>query len=138
MLQLMQYDQTKHRYGRPPPKLSSVPIIICLYRFYHVFHQELSRFPKSERYTLGATCQQESLSLIRFCLRAASTNATEANIKRTHLQTAASHLDTLRLLLCLCKDCRCLPNQTYQRLDSNLVEAGRMLGGWLKSVPNSP
>ncbi|MDR0591358.1 MAG: four helix bundle protein [Candidatus Nomurabacteria bacterium] len=118
----------------PPPKLNSTPIIVSLYRFYHSFHTVLQHFPKSERYSLGATCQSEALNVIHSCLQAANTNAKRPTEKFAHLQAASAHLDTLRLLICLSKDCRCLPNQAYQQLDSNLVEIGRMLGGWLKSV----
>ena len=107
-----------------------------MYHLYQSFHELLTIFPKSERYSLGATCQDEMLTLLHLLLRAAGTS--KADEKYLHLKEAAVRLDSLRLLLDLCKDCRCISNQTYQQLDSTASEIGRMLGGWLKSVKSSP
>jgi hypothetical protein len=115
-----------------PGQFQNVPIIVSLYQFYSSFHDELMRFPKSERYSLGASCQAEMLDIIKRCLRAASSS--EHAKKRMYLEQASANLDVLRLLLSLCKDCRCISNQTYQQLDSKLSEIGLMLGGWLKSL----
>lgn len=103
-----------------------------MYHLYGSFHEVLITFPKSQRYSLGATCQTEMLELMKDCLKAAST--TQSAHKYAYLTNASAHLDVLRLLLSLAKDCRCVSNQTYQQLDSRLGEIGRMLGGWLKSV----
>lgn len=119
-----------------PGQFQKVPIIVSLYQLYSSFHDELVRFPKSERYSLGGTCQTEMLDVIKQCLQAASSN--QPDRKAVFLQKASASLDTLRLLLSLCKDCRCVSNQTYQQLDSKLSEIGRMLGGWLKSISSSP
>ena len=119
-----------------PGQFQNVPIIVSLYQFYSSFHDELIRFPKSERYSLGASCQTELLDIIKSCLQAASSS--QPGSKVVHLQQASASLDVLRLLLSLCKDCRCTSNQTCQQLDSKLSEIGRMLGGWLKSISSSP
>ena len=74
--------------------------------------------------------------MLRLALQAAGTSKPEE--KATHLKEASVRLDSLRLLLNLCKDCRCISNQTYQQLDSTCSEIGRMLGGWLKSISSSP
>ena len=119
-----------------PGQFQNVPIIVSLYQFYSSFHDELINFPKSERYSLGATCQTELLDILKQCLQAASSNGSEQ--KAIFLHNASASLDVLRLLLSLCKDCKCISNQTYQQLDSKLSEVGRMLGGWLKSLSSSP
>ena len=119
-----------------PGQFQNVPIIVSLYQFYSSFHDELINFPKSERYSLGASCQTEMLDVIKQCLQAASSS--QIDIKMVHLQQASASLDVLRLLLSLCKDCKCISNQTYQQLDSKLSEIGRMLGGWLKSSSSRP
>jgi len=119
-----------------PGQFQNIPIIVSLYQLYSSFHDELISFPKSERYSLGATCQNEMLDIIRHCLQAASSNQPDSKVM--FLQKASASLDTLRLLLSLCKDCKCVSNQTYQQLDSKLSEIGRMLGGWLKSISSSP
>ena len=115
-----------------PGQFQNVPIIVSIYQLYGSFHELLTTFPKSERYSLGTTCQTEMLLILKQCLKSASTS--EQNKKAEYLHEASASLDTLRLLLCLCKDCKCIHNQPYQQLDSKLSEIGRMLGGWLKST----
>ena len=106
------------------------------HHLYESFHECLIAFPKSERYSLGATCQSEILELLRLSLRAAG--STKPSDKAAYIKEASVRLDSLRLLLNLCKDCKCVSNQTYQQLDSTCNEIGRMLGGWLKSITSSP
>jgi hypothetical protein len=115
---------------------AGVPIIVALYHLYASFHELLITFSKSQRYSLGADCQKELLLLLKQLLRAASTSDEKTKVE--HLREASNNLDTLKLLLCLAKDCRCLSHQASQQLDSRLSEIGRMLGGWLKSVSSSP
>jgi len=117
-----------------PSGLKDVPIIVSLYQLYTSFHRLLSNFPKTQRYSLGQTVQTEILNIIRHCLQAAGTSSKQADRKRAYLTTASSEVDTLRLLLCLCKDCRCISNTAYQQLDSKVTEIGKMLGGWIKSL----
>lgn len=126
----------RERERNLPPQFQNIPIISSTYHLYKSFHECLTRFPKSERYSLGATCQGEILELLRLCLRAASISNNER--KTACLQEASVRLDSLRLLLNLCRECRCVSNQTYQQLDSTCSEIGRMLGGWLKSISSSP
>ena len=116
--------------------LRKVPIVSSVYHLYQSFHECLIAFPKSERYSLGATCQSEILELLRLSLRAAG--STKPSDKAAYIKEASVRLDSLRLLLNLCKDCKCVSNQTYQQLDSTCNEIGRMLGGWLKSITSSP
>ena len=119
-----------------PRQFQDVPIIVSLYHLYRSFHELLPLFPKTQRYSLGATCQNELLLALKQCLRAAGTsNRAE---KQRYLQEASVNLDTVRLLFSLAKDCKCMSNQTHQQLDSKLAEIGRMLGGWLKSISSSP
>lgn len=119
-----------------PGTFQNVPIIVSLYHLYQSFHVLLLLFPKSQRYSLGTSCQNEMLAILKHCLRAAGSS--EPAHKASALREASVNLDTIRLLLCLCKDCRCISNQAYQQLDSTCAEVGRMLGGWLKSISSSP
>lgn len=132
----MDTGRVKKPQSMLPGQFQNVPIIVSLYQFYSSFHDELINFPKSERYSLGATCQTELLDIIKQCLQAASSNQSDQKV--IFLHQASANLDVLRLLLDLCKDCGCVSNQTYQQFDSKLSEIGRMLGGWLKSMSSSP
>lgn len=63
-----------------------------------------------------------------------ATAARQPGIKAEYLRTASAKLDLLRMLFRLAKDCKCLDNKAYLELESQLHEAGRMLGGWIKSL----
>ena len=126
-------------YGYPPrPSLGlensflDVPIIHIIYDLYSSFHELALKFPKSQRYSLGATIQEQLLVLLEAIIGAASIKQKEQKLR--YLQHAATKVDTLRLLIRLCKDCKCLSNKQYLELESKLHEAGKMLGGWIKSI----
>jgi len=109
-----------------------VPIIHILYQLYSSFHALVIKFPKSERYSLGSSIQSQILSLFESVIGAASVNNT--TLKAAKLSDASIKLDLLRLLIRLAKDCKCLSNEAYLKLESDLHQSGKMLGGWLKSI----
>ena len=130
-------ERERERERERGSALRKVPIVSSVYHLYQSFHECLIASPKSERYSLGATCQSEILELLRLSLRAAG--STKPSDKAAYIKEASVRLDSLRLLLNLCKDCKCVSNQTYQQLDSTCNEIGRMLGGWLnlsRAVPD--
>lgn len=89
-------------------------------------------FPKSQRYTLGATCQNHLLIALEATLAAA--NSPRPEVKQRQLQMVSAKIDVLKLLVRLAKDCQCITTAQYGELQTMLHEAGRMLGGWLKAV----
>ena len=111
---------------------ADIPLVHTLYAAYAAWHDILLKFPKAERYSLGETISRRLLETIELILGAAST--ADAAEKLKHLREASAKLDTLKLLVRLAKDCRCLPNQHYLDMESRLHEAGKMIGGWLKSI----
>lgn len=124
--------QGVERQFKLPRNFADIPIIVSVYRLYALFHESLLSFPKSQRYSLGTTCQTELLLLLQNLLGAVGTGDRAA--KLGHLRASSRHLDTLKLLFCLARDTRCIPNATYQTYESLLAETGRMLGGWHKSL----
>ena len=54
--------------------------------------------------------------------------------KSAKLKEASAKIDTLKLLIRLAKDCKCITNNQYLKVESLLYDAGKMLGGWMKSV----
>jgi hypothetical protein len=92
----------------------------------------LLKFPKSQRYSLGAACQKQILDILEAVFMAAGTS--ETAVKTEQLRLASAKLDLLRLLIRLSKDCKCLTNKQYLEMESKIHEGGRMLGGWLKSL----
>ena|ERR1700722_17511403 len=126
-----------HEYQSPPHgkiihNYQDVPIIHAWYDVCRKWHELLLAFPKRERYTLGQTCETYCLSVLEQLLAAAG--ATQPAQKLERLREASVKLDALRLLVRLAKDNRCVTNNAYLDLESKLHEAGRMLGGWMKSL----
>ena len=50
------------------------------------------------------------------------------------LQKISVKLDLLKILLRLSSETKCLDNNNFQTLISQILEIGRMLGGWIKVV----
>ncbi|HEU5005311.1 MAG TPA: diversity-generating retroelement protein Avd [Candidatus Saccharimonadales bacterium] len=109
-----------------------VPIVHNLYQLYQNLHGLVLKFPKSQRYSLGANLQNQLLSALEGVMTAAATN--QPTLKSRYLQTVSAKIDLLRVLIRLAKDCQCISNQQYLDLESQLHQIGRMLGGWLKSI----
>lgn len=50
------------------------------------------------------------------------------------LHKVSIKIDLLKMLLRLSSETKCLDNNKYQQLTSHLIEMGRMLGGWIKTL----
>ena len=50
------------------------------------------------------------------------------------LEKAIVSLDLLKILIRLAKDIQALDNKKYIQLEQSLLEIGRMLGGWKRSL----
>ncbi|TAK05030.1 four helix bundle protein [Patescibacteria group bacterium] len=111
---------------------TDIPIIHTLYDAYTAWHHLLLKFPKSQRYTLGETCDRQLLQTLELVLGAASVR--EPDTKLDRLREASAKVDILKLLIRLSKDCSCTSNQQYLDMQSRLQEVGKMLGGWMKSI----
>jgi len=90
------------------------------------------KFPKSQRYSLGQTVNATLLTTLENILAAAATSVPQE--KRGRITTASAKLDLLKILVRLAKDCGCLTQKQYQSVESKLYHAGKMLGGWRKSL----
>jgi len=109
-----------------------IPIVHIIYDSYAGWNEILVKFPKAQRYTLGEACSRHLLSVLELLLAAASiTNMIE---KSTKLKEVSAKIDTLKLLIRLAKDCKCITNVQYLKVESQLIDAGKMLGGWMKSL----
>lgn len=96
------------------------------------WHELFIRFPKSQRFTLGERCSNYLLHTLEQSI--ASAGISDREKKKTHLQSASAKLDMLKLLVRLAKDCQCISNEQYLTMESHLHQAGKMLGGWIKSI----
>ncbi|HCD15461.1 diversity-generating retroelement protein Avd [Shewanella sp.] len=92
-------------------------------------YQALKQFPKHEKHVLGAEIRLSMLQLQRLVITA---------FKRYHKKTTLTDLDIelsiLKRQVRLAKDLRYIDLKKYQIWIEKLVEIGRMIGGWIKSV----
>jgi len=108
-----------------------IPIFSKLYTFYQTLSDTLLIFPKRKRYTIGQRLDQLALDIFELVISAG--HATREH-KMPILQQTSAKLDLLKILVRLSNDTKCLDNKRYQELSTQLVEIGRMLGGWIKSL----
>ncbi|MFZ6015674.1 MAG: diversity-generating retroelement protein Avd [Patescibacteria group bacterium] len=119
-------------HNRSSNELGEIPIVRSVYLAYAYWNELLLKFPKSQRYTLGTKCAECILEILELVMTAAEhIDKTE---KAKHLHSVNVKLDILKLLVRLCKNCKCISNNAYLQMESQLQEIGRMLGGWLRSL----
>jgi len=92
-------------------------------------YQALHHFPKYEKHVLGAEIRLSMLKMQRLIVTA---------YKRYHKKTTLTDLDielvVLNRQIRLAKDLRYLDLKKYQIWVVKLVEIGKMIGGWVKSI----
>ncbi len=108
-----------------------LPILNRVYDVYKVLDNLNEKLPKHKRYSLGASTEQTTLSLLEHLLMAK--HAPKAH-KATCLIRAQAQLETLRFKLRLYLELKLANGTRLMQLQAQLQEIGRMLGGWLKSV----
>ena len=89
----------------------------------------LRQFPKSERYALSTDmkrCMDEMLSL--------AITAQKRYYKKTTLQDLDIEIMKLRVYIRLAYRLRFLDIQKYEVWSGLVIEIGKMLGGWIKTV----
>ena len=109
-----------------------IPIIHTLYDTYVEWSELTVKFPKTQRFALGERVSGYLLDATELLISAASTSNVED--KMTNLQLASAKVDLTKLLVRLSKDTKSISNTQYLQAESRLIDAGKMLGGWLKSL----
>ena len=103
-----------------------------MYETYKEWYRLQLKFPKTQRYSLGDKISNHLISTLEYILEAAVSR--EKDTKRLAITKAGNKLDVTKILVRLAKDCECLTNEEYQAIESRLYEAGKMIGGWIKSL----
>lgn len=108
-----------------------MPLAHKIYELYKLFHLFLKFFPKQEKYTLGQTAEKVILEMLEKILVAGYSPKYQ---KYQALQLVSQKNDLLKYLVRLAFDTRCLNSKKYLYLEKEILEIGKMLGGWLKSI----
>ena len=110
-----------------------IPIFHRIYDLYKLLHSYQPRISKLQRYTLWQKCENATLSLLEALIE---TSHRKGEDQVQSLYIISNKLDLLKVLIRLSKDTRTIDNPQYLEVQTVIQEIGRMIGGWIKSVPH--
>lgn len=96
-------------------------------------YQALSQFPKSEKYALATDIKHCMDIMLERCIE-----AQKKYYKKSTLQEFDVETTKLKAYLRLSFNLGFLPPKKYELWSERVVEIGKMLGGWLKTVNGRP
>jgi hypothetical protein len=111
--------------------MQELPIINKLYEIYKSIVDINNHLEKRWRYSLGVSLENSVLSLLQEIIMAK--NAPKP-LKPSYLIKASSHLEISTLKLRLFLELKVANETKIFQTQNKLAEAGRMLGGWLRSL----
>jgi hypothetical protein len=91
-----------------------------------------SRFPRNHRFILGERIERNLYDLLETLIKARYTRQRQPLLTQANLT-----LEILRFQMRLAKDLQCLKTSSYAFAAKAIDEIGKLVGGWLKSGPNS-
>lgn len=108
------------------------PIVEKVYELNKWLLQKVSKFPRDQRFILGERLANKALDIQERLIEAALMKKSDE--KSSILHEANLKLEHLRYLIRLARDQKCISRKSWYFCSSNLVEIGKMLGGWIKRV----
>jgi len=101
------------------------------YDFYCHLYENLRTVPKRDRYTWGERSEKIALEILILSMRTEYSTHVE---KKECLRKLSLQIDTLKVLLRLGDDLKIFDHKRYIVRSGELVEMGKMVGGWLKTL----
>lgn len=114
--------------------MDTLPIINRVYDLYKAAVDITHHLEKRWRYSLGVSIEESILECLSQLVMAK--NAPKP-LKAPYLLKASSYLEITRLKLRLCLELGLANETKLFQAQSTVAEAGRMLGGWLRSLRSS-
>ena len=111
--------------------MEQTPIFQKSYDFYKHLYENLRTISKRERFTWGERCEKYALDILLLAMRASTKPKFE---KRAYVVELSDRIDSLKVLLRLGDDLRILDHKKYIARSGELIEIGKMAGGWMKSL----
>ena len=112
--------------------VTDIPIFHKMYDLYQLLHRYHQRVPKSDRYVLWQRCESTALQALEILI---DTGHYFGEERMSRLREFSNKIDLLKVLIRLAKEHRSIDNSQYLSLQNLLQEIGKMIGGWMKSVP---
>ena len=106
--------------------------LVILQKIYDMMeygYQALAQFPKGEKFALATDIKHVMDVMLERCIE-----AWKKYYKKTTLQELDVEIMKLKAYLRLSHDLGFLPTKKYEIWSGMVVEIGKMLGGWLKTV----
>ncbi|MBF8262705.1 MAG: hypothetical protein HW387_370 [Parachlamydiales bacterium] len=110
-----------------------IPIFHKIYDLYKLLHSYQAKISKSGRYTIWQKCENTTLALLEALIE---TSHRKGEDRVQSLFIISNKLDLLKVLVRLAKDTRIIGDPQYIEIQKNIQEIGKMIGGWIKSVPH--
>lgn len=107
------------------------PIFSRMYDLLMWLIPQATKFPRAHRFGLGERVTRRALDLQETLLAAGLRRGPERLVLLTQADT---QLAQLKHHLRLCKDLELMTINQYEHVAGMLVEIGRLLGGWQKSI----
>ncbi|MBU1033037.1 MAG: four helix bundle protein [Patescibacteria group bacterium] len=98
---------------------------------YSRLNRLIGGWPKRERYNLGLRLETSCLVLLE---QIVSAEQTVPVLKDHHLLDAGVKTEVIKILLRMSVERQLIKETNYFSISSNLVEIGKMIGGWRKSL----
>jgi len=114
---------------KPPPN-GVVPLVHRICEFYKVFHVCFVLFPRENK-NLGLKIENNILEILELVLTATYLPKTN---KSELLLRASNKVDLLKYLIRLAHEVKSINLNKYLILEKEVLEIGKMLGGWIKSI----
>lgn len=108
-----------------------IPLTQKIYDFYRDLYLIIEKMPKRDKYSIGLKIDKTTLDLLESVIKASSSLAEE---KQAALSQASVKTDILKLLIRLAYDIKTTDQKKYLKLEEQLQEIGKMIGGWIKSL----
>ena len=111
----------------------SLPIVVKMYDLLLYLIPQVSKFPRSQRYSLGERLKNVSFDILELLLDALYSRDKMPLLHRINIK-----LDKARYYIRLSKDLKLINLQRYEVLSKMVNEIGIQLGGWIKHQKQKP
>ncbi len=115
----------------PPPRRPTASVIHKVYEFYLLFYKHSEAFPKKDRFTLGVKIEESLLTILELLLLG---QTKEKLSKLLILKKADLKLKMVKLFIRMAYEVKAIDQRKYIELEGALLEIGKMIGGWIKSL----
>jgi len=116
----------------PMDEKTQSPIFAKTSNFLLWLLQHTEKYPKSERFRLAKRIEDSAFEFYESLI-----HAVKSGDKRRYLLVADLELDKVRLYLRLAHARRLTNHEQYLYAAESLTEIGKLLGGWLKTTPQT-